>query len=364
MVKINMKLVPTSVANKVTYGKGNPVQYIVIHETANTNKGADANAHARLQYNGNSRNASWHYTVDDEEVYQSFEDTYKCWHAGSKFYNERSIGIEICVNSDGNFKKAVENAAELTKLLMDKYNIPKANVVQHNKSSGKDCPKFLRNGSKGVTWNDFLAMLDGKKKVESKPTKPSPAPETSSGNKKPNFNTNSIVDFLNSVGEDSSFANRKKLAAKYDIKNYSGTAAQNTQLLNKLKAEYKGEPKTTATKFKTNIPQITVDGLIGRNTVRALQRVLGTVQDGILSHQLRNKATKYIVSNAIQFTNTRKGSLVVKELQKKLGVTADGLLGPATVRAWQRKLGVKVDGLPGRETGRAIQRALNKGKIY
>ena len=46
---------------------------------------------------------------------------------------------------------------------------------------------------------------------------------------------NSIVDYLKSIGQDSSFANRKKLAAQYGINNYSGTAAQNLELLNKLR---------------------------------------------------------------------------------------------------------------------------------
>lgn len=46
---------------------------------------------------------------------------------------------------------------------------------------------------------------------------------------------NSIVDYLKSIGQDSSFANRKKLAAQYGISNYTGTAAQNLELLNKLK---------------------------------------------------------------------------------------------------------------------------------
>ncbi|MBP5380094.1 MAG: glucosaminidase domain-containing protein [Ruminococcus sp.] len=46
----------------------------------------------------------------------------------------------------------------------------------------------------------------------------------------------SIVDALNSIGADSSFNYRKKIAAANNISNYSGTAAQNTQMLNLLKA--------------------------------------------------------------------------------------------------------------------------------
>lgn len=46
----------------------------------------------------------------------------------------------------------------------------------------------------------------------------------------PAFNNVSIVDGLNSIGVDSSKANRKKIAAANGISNYSGTAAQNNQL--------------------------------------------------------------------------------------------------------------------------------------
>jgi len=45
----------------------------------------------------------------------------------------------------------------------------------------------------------------------------------------------SIVDALKSIGVDSSFNNRKSIAQLNGISNYSGTPAQNTELLNKLK---------------------------------------------------------------------------------------------------------------------------------
>ncbi|EAG5872714.1 TPA: M15 family metallopeptidase [Listeria monocytogenes] len=68
---------------------------------------------------------------------------------------------------------------------------------------------------------------------------------STSNSSKPSANTNSLglVDYMNMNKLDSSFANRKKLAAKYGIKNYSGTASQNTTLLAKLKA---GKPHTPA----------------------------------------------------------------------------------------------------------------------
>ena len=47
--------------------------------------------------------------------------------------------------------------------------------------------------------------------------------------------SSSIVEALKSIGVDYSFSNRKKIATKNSITNYTGTASQNTKLLNLLK---------------------------------------------------------------------------------------------------------------------------------
>lgn len=163
-----------------TYLGTNKRRFVTIHETANTNRGADAAAHANLQSRGNVRNASWHYSVDDTEAVQSLPHTAKAWHAGDGRGpgNKESIAIEICVNSDGDFRKAVENAAALTRKIMAEEGIPLSRVVQHNHWSGKNCPTNLRNGSKGVTWEDFLAMVrDGETLTPTPAPKPKPKPK-------------------------------------------------------------------------------------------------------------------------------------------------------------------------------------------
>lgn len=48
-------------------------------------------------------------------------------------------------------------------------------------------------------------------------------------------NSGSIVDALNTIGVNSSFSNRKAIAIKNGISNYSGTASQNIKLLNLFK---------------------------------------------------------------------------------------------------------------------------------
>src|SRR5699024_12550645 len=55
------------------------------------------------------------------------------------------------------------NAAALTAHLMKRYGIPLERVIQHNAASGKDCPRIMRAGSKGVTWGDFRTMVSGSK---------------------------------------------------------------------------------------------------------------------------------------------------------------------------------------------------------
>lgn len=133
-------------------------KFLTVHETGNTDKGANAFHNAKLQENGNDRQASWHYTVDcGDLVYQSIPDDEASWNAGDGNGpgNRESLAVEICVNSDGNFTKARANAIELLKLLMNKHKIPIQNVVPHHHWSGKDCPRnILKDG-----WEDFHKLL-------------------------------------------------------------------------------------------------------------------------------------------------------------------------------------------------------------
>lgn len=157
MVKTLIEHIP---GNPRTNKGVNPVNYIVFHETANTSRGANARAHANLQARGGMPKNSWHIQVDDNVAIESYPDTARCWHAGNAKGNNEGLGIEICVNSDGNHKKAVENAAEIGAAKMRKNNVPIERAVQHNFFSGKDCPHFMRNGGLGgYTWNAFKELL-------------------------------------------------------------------------------------------------------------------------------------------------------------------------------------------------------------
>lgn len=163
------------------YVKGRPgtIKYIVIHYV-----GALGGAKANCEYfAGAPRGASAHYFVGfDGEVWQSVLDANTAWHCGGglqgsgghtfhgKCTNSNSIGIEMCVrkvnkqrtgemDKDWFFEEATIDATlELTRMLMDKYNIDADHVIRHYDVTGKICPNpfVVHEGA----WTDFKARLE------------------------------------------------------------------------------------------------------------------------------------------------------------------------------------------------------------
>ncbi|WP_353856422.1 N-acetylmuramoyl-L-alanine amidase [Bacillus sp. Bos-x628] len=176
MVQIIQDFIPKSNGNR----PGNDMKplYITVHNTANTAKGADAASHANFVKRSGTA-VSWHFTVDDKVIYQHLPLNENGWHAGDGrgTGNMKSIGIEICENSDGNFEKAVENAQWLIRKLMTEQCIPLANVVPHKRWSGKQCPRKLLD-----RWDSFkagIATAHTGKKATAKPVKATPVKNTS-----------------------------------------------------------------------------------------------------------------------------------------------------------------------------------------
>lgn len=158
-LRIQQDLIPAGRGNRP--GGSNPDTYITIHETGNYARGAGALAHASWLKSDDAakRQISYHYTVDDHCICQHLPDGERAYHAGdggSGTGNACSIGIEICVNADGSFTQARANAASLVRLLMERHGIALANVVQHNRWNGKDCPYTIRH-TEGA-WEAFLAL--------------------------------------------------------------------------------------------------------------------------------------------------------------------------------------------------------------
>lgn len=157
--------VPVHTALIASGSKGRPgikrqIKYIVIHETANTAAGADAKQHADFLLQGGEGYTSWHYTVDDHEIYHHVPDNEVAWHAGDRRTdgggNMCGIGVELCVNQDGNFEKTFHNAAKLTAYLLKTYGLSINDVKQHADFMDKDCPKTIRDNGR---WDEFLKLV-------------------------------------------------------------------------------------------------------------------------------------------------------------------------------------------------------------
>lgn len=237
MVEIKQQIVSKAIQKQVTYGGTNGRKTLTVHQTGNTKKGAGAAMHAKLQSNGNSRAASWMIQSDDKDIIQSFPFTAQTWHAGDGRGNGNlnSISWEICINVDSDYVKSLELAAKGIAQVLKQHNLTVNDLRQHHDWSGKNCPAQIRAGQAGITWNDFKYMvtIEMGNKLSPKPiTETTPVQSNQTA-----YTGSSIVDYLVSVGQDSSPEARAKLAKDKGVNNYTGTAAQNTQLLNMLRSE-------------------------------------------------------------------------------------------------------------------------------
>lgn len=141
-----------------------PIRYIVIHDTGNRSAGADAMSHFQY-FNTGNRDSSADYFVDGKTILQVNDyHTYYTWHCGDGkgkygITNQNSVGIEMCINSDGDHNKAFDNLVAVTKHLMQELNIPAERVVRHYDASRKNCPASMNNGT-WSKWNEFKSMIE------------------------------------------------------------------------------------------------------------------------------------------------------------------------------------------------------------
>ena len=131
-------------------------KYIVIHNTGMASPVMTAERLSR-SINNSTREASWHFTVDDNEIYQQLRLDEVGWHAGAKEGNEYGIGIEICTYQGIDFNDAIRRAAKLTAKLLIDYNLGLDAVKQHYDFSGKNCPQVLREAGR---WEEFLELVE------------------------------------------------------------------------------------------------------------------------------------------------------------------------------------------------------------
>lgn len=147
-------------------GRTRPVQYIVMHYTANNGDTAKNNCDYYHRVGG--LQASAHYFVDEYGAMQSVHEDDTAWHCGARAYwhpecrNDNSIGIEMCSRkrADGSYyikPETVANAAALAKDIMQRYGIDTDHVLRHYDVTGKRCPMPWVDDP--AQWDAFKASL-------------------------------------------------------------------------------------------------------------------------------------------------------------------------------------------------------------
>ncbi len=154
----------------IAAGRGNrpgdtiKVSRLTIHNTDNTDKGANAKAHSSfVRLTGyymikDKKNwVSWHYTVDDSRAIQQLPANERAYHAGSSA-NSSSLAMEICMNSDNNQAVCDDRAARLAALILHDRKLALSAMVTHESWTGKKCPSLLRTTAK---WTAFQNRVKG-----------------------------------------------------------------------------------------------------------------------------------------------------------------------------------------------------------
>ena len=162
------------------------ITYIVMHYTGNKKDTARANA---KYFQGANRQASAHFFVDNDNIYQSVALRNIAWHCGGSTYyhsscrNSNAIGIEMCCTA-GNYKisaKTIKNSAYLCANLCKRVGITASGVdkyvVRHYDVTHKKCPAQMANSANDPDWIAFKKQVKnilntGKDTVpEAKPTR-------------------------------------------------------------------------------------------------------------------------------------------------------------------------------------------------
>lgn len=128
-----------------------------------------------------------------------------------------------------------------------------------------------------------------------------------------------------------------------------------------VRPNYSGGSSSTSGSTKPVASLLSVDGSVGPVTTRRWQQIMGTTVDGVISGQYRGSRRLHSAIKTIRYG--KGGSNVIRAVQRVCGITQDGLLGPDTIKHIQARLGVTQDGSFGPATARALQRRLNSGRF-
>lgn len=288
-----LKTIKTVIANIKNFGgtrSTNKIKYIVIHFTANDGDSDEANA---KYFKNNVVKASAHYFVDSDSITQSVKDNRIAYSVGGKKYpscsstgggkyygkctNTNNISIELCDDKKNGTiypsAATIENALQLTRELMKKYNVPKENVIRHFDVVGKLCPGYwCGTTAKNKKWKtEFWDRLDETEKksetsAKKEETSNSATKKTSSNSNVKEWQKAAIKDgFKLPSGADGIWGKECEAVAKEAV-----IKKRSTKKNKKTVAVYKYPNLTKIVQKKVGLTGKNVDGMCGTTTHNAI----------------------------------------------------------------------------------------------
>lgn len=237
------------ISKKNCYIGQNKPAYIVIHETDNWSKGADAKAHATAMKNGNLA-GTVHYYVDSKSIYQTLDHADGAWAVGDGkgkygITNRNSINIEICVNPETDYYVAVDKAEQLAAQLLKQYGWGTDHLKRHYDASRKNCPRRIQAEGR---WPEFVKKTAAYMKG------------ASTVNTKANTTTNTAKKTVVLTG-------KMEIQLPVIQKGSAGTAVSMLQAMLGVSVDGEFGPATDTTlkSFQKNV-KLTADGICGADT--------------------------------------------------------------------------------------------------
>ena len=152
--------------------RSRPIEYIIVHYTANQSPKADATMNAL--YLQKARRAGTHYCIDDEDdgsgIIQCTEEFNVAWAIGDrtwpgfrpkpwllnqdgsrKVLNNNSISYEMCLGGNRNDSIIIDRTAQQIGWQLVNKGLDISRVLRHHDVTGKYCPRFFYSDPQ---WNE------------------------------------------------------------------------------------------------------------------------------------------------------------------------------------------------------------------
>lgn len=259
-----------------------------------------------------------------------------------KYGNRSSIGVEMCVQQGYDYEKAFQNTVKVVKMIMSETGIPASRVYRHYDICSKHCPsQIMERGD----WDRFKRLISGGASADTpkQPEKSKYEPGIYKVNDpalnirtEPNADSKiagvirdqgsyTVTEIQNtSWGRLLSGAGWINCHAKYCT--YGGAAPREDTKPAAKAISVDGVWGSKLTRRLQEIFGTPQDGRISNQPTSNREYCVG-------------------ITVAEWSTKLSGGSALIRKLQEWAGITEDGYIGPQTIRALQRKLGTPVDGV-------------------